>query len=88
MRHARDVLFNNCSLALGKAADGRPAIVMDGVDGVTWQGGTVLAGTGSGCQLRLRNVTAANLNGTKLESCVWTPKKELSGQPAHRDRVP
>ena len=40
VRHAEGVSFDNCSLAVQKT-DGRPALVLDDVMGVSWTGAAI-----------------------------------------------
>jgi hypothetical protein len=59
-----------------QAADGRPAMVVDAVNGLHLQDVEAAATggpAGSGCQLALRNVSGGNWPGSKLRTCAWAP---------------
>ena len=73
VRYAKDVTIVTSSLSTA-AADGRPAVVVDAVEGLSVFGARA-AGGGSHCQLALRNVTG-HWEGTELRPCAWRPSSD------------
>ena len=91
VRHATDILFQNCALDLQKgiSSDGRPAIVLDDVEDINWVAGNAHVIAGAGCQLRTRDINGYNhLNETGLQSCAWLPTPGPTPTPSPTEPTP
>ena len=78
VRHARGVALRDA--VIGAAApDGRPAIVLDDVQGMTLDGVSVVGGAAGACQLAARN-SSGNWTDDGVRSCAWEPEPPMMFQ--------
>ena len=79
VRYAVAVTVSRSSLGVASGAfDGRPAIVLDQVDGLRTPH-VLIQTAGSPCQLEERSSTG---NWSGLEACRWAPNRTTAAAPA------